>query len=62
VNGPRDQLLARAVLAEDQDAAVRRRRRGDLAAELDDGGAGADDLVSALDALAELRLRSSRAC
>ncbi len=54
MDGPRDQLLAGAVLAEDEDAAVGRGRGGDLAAELHDHGAGADDLVRPLDALAEL--------
>jgi hypothetical protein len=53
VDGTRDHFLAGAVLTHDEDTAVRRRRRPDLAAELDDRGAGADDLVRPLDALAE---------
>src|SRR2546422_829787 len=53
VDGPRPQLLAAAVLAVDQHAPVRRRRRGDLLAELPDGRAVADDLRALLVPLAE---------
>src|SRR5207342_897209 len=48
VDGARDQLLAGAALAVDEDAAGGRRRDRDLLAKLFDHGALADDLLTAL--------------
>ena len=54
MDGAGHQLLAGAVLAVDEDAAVRGRRDGDLLAQLLDERALADDLLAALDALPQL--------
>ena len=54
VDGARDQLLARAALAVDEDAPVGRRRDGDLLAQLLDEAALADDLLAALELLAQV--------
>src|SRR6202795_1159296 len=62
VDGARDQLLARAALAVDQDTPRCRRRDRDLLAHLLDDGALADDLLAALHALPQLAMLLLQAC
>src|SRR5690606_5335175 len=53
VDGSRDELLAGAVLARDQDARVRRRNLLEAVEQAADAEAPADDLVPALDLVAQ---------